>query len=233
MIKIRKSNDRGETKINWLHGKHSFSFGGYQDVNHMGFGHLRVINEDIVKPGMGFAPHSHQNMEIITYILDGKLEHKDSLGNGSIIVPGDVQRMSAGTGITHSEFNPQKDHLVHLLQIWIIPNQQDITPSYEQKNFSHKRKNNQLTLLVSQDGRNDSLRIHQDASMSVLDLDANQSFSHTIEKDRLLWVQMASGQAVINQHMVNQGDGIAIRDEKDLIFKADQKSEILIFDLAA
>lgn len=231
MITIRKSEERGRTQINWLDGRHSFSFGNYHDRNHMGFGPLRVINEDWVKQGEGFHPHPHRDMEIITYILEGALEHKDSMGNGSVIVPGDVQYMSAGTGVVHSEFNPHPDKPVHLMQIWILPDKTGYAPGYQQENFMQSRKPGKLTLLVSKDGQDNSIRIHQDASLSVLDLDPGQNFDLPLTKGRSAWVQMARGNAVLNNTPLKQGDGAAIEKEDALKFSAQEKSEILIFDL--
>ncbi|MBV8939259.1 MAG: pirin family protein [Alphaproteobacteria bacterium] len=232
MLTLRPSAARGAAQIGWLDSKHSFSFGSYYDQAHMGFGPLRVINEDKIKPRSGFGAHPHRDMEIITYVLEGALEHKDSLGTGSVIVPGDVQRMSAGTGIVHSEYNPLDDEAVHLLQIWIEPEQQGIAPGYEQKNFSAKRKSGQLTLLAAKDGRDGSLTIHQDASLYVLDLDAGQTFHYTMGAGRMAWVQMARGEAVVNGHTLKQGDAAGVRQEKMMEFTANQQSEILIFDLA-
>jgi redox-sensitive bicupin YhaK (pirin superfamily) len=231
MIRIRKSEDRGPTNIGWLDSKHSFSFGHYRDNNHMGFGALRVINEDKVKAGMGFGKHPHSDMEIISYVLEGVLEHKDSLGTGSMIVAGDVQRMSAGTGITHSEANPLDDKEVHFLQIWIMPEKDDLTPGYEQKNFTGKRAAGKLTLVGSPDGREGSLTIHQDVLMYVLDLDAGGSLDYLLEEGRMVWVQVARGNATLNGMLLKQGDGAAIAQEKLLTFKVDGKAEVLIFDL--
>lgn len=232
MIKVRKSEDRGSTKIDWLDSKHSFSFGNYYDLDYMGFGALRVINEDKVKPAAGFGAHPHSNMEIISYVLEGALSHKDSLGTGSIIVPGDVQRMSAGTGITHSEFNPQNDKSVHFLQIWIIPEKDGIPPSYQQKSFTHKRKPGHLTLVASREGRSESLTVHQDVNIYVLDLDSSvQEFSYPLKEGRMAWVQMARGDAIVNGYPLKQGDGAAISREENMTFATETKAEILIFDL--
>jgi quercetin 2,3-dioxygenase len=231
MYYLRKSEERGATKFDWLNSKHTFSFGHYYDEKQMSFGSLRVINEDIVVPKGGFPTHPHHDMEIITYVLEGALEHKDSLGTGSIILPGDVQRMSAGTGISHSEFNPKYDKPVHLLQIWIIPEKTGLQPSYEQKNFAQKRKPNQLTLLASHDGRDDSLTIHQDANIYVLDLNAKQTFTYNLHKERMVWIQMARGSTISNEFNLKQGDGIGISDEKSIHFDAIENAEILIFDL--
>lgn len=231
MIKIRKSEDRGEAFHGWLHSFHTFSFGNYYDPENMGFGALRVINEDFVDANQGFGKHPHSNMEIITYILEGELEHKDSIGTGSIISVGDVQRMSAGTGIIHSEFNPSQDKKVHLLQIWIIPNKQGIAPGYEQKNFAQKRKAGSLTLVASEKGKEESITIHQDAEIFVLDLDKNQKFSYDIKPDRMLWIQVVRGEVKLNDEDLKQGDGAEIIDENKLEFTGNEKSEILIFNL--
>lgn len=233
MMQLRASSARGANKIDWLDTKHTFSFAGYYDPAFMGFGDLRVINEDIVAPSGGFQTHPHKDMEIITYVLSGALQHKDSLGNGSVIVPGDVQRMSAGTGIRHSEFNPSDKEPVHLLQIWILPEKNGVVPSYAQKNFTDKRKPGQFTLLVSPDGRNGSLTMNQDAQLYVLDLSENQSFDYIPPAGRLSWVQIARGEATLNHQPMKQGDGMAIRNDDSLQFIANQDSEILVFDLKA
>ncbi|MDP1724667.1 MAG: pirin family protein [Alphaproteobacteria bacterium] len=231
MVYIRKSEERGITKTDWLNSKHTFSFGHYYDENHVGFGSLLVINEDIVKPNAGFGKHPHHDMEIISYVLEGVLEHKDSLGTGSIILPGDVQRMSAGIGITHSEFNPQKEVPVHFLQIWITPDKLGLTPSYEQKSFLKKRESGQLTLLASHDGYLDSLILHQDVNMFVLDLNADEKFTFLVEEGRMIWVQIVRGSVQLNQHILQQGDGIGIKNETSVNFQGKEKVEILIFDL--
>jgi len=229
MIVIRKSEERGRTRMDWLNSKHSFSFGHYYDSQHSGYGSLRVINEDIVSPGQGFDMHDHNNMEIISYVISGSLTHKDSLGNGSTIVPGDVQRMSAGRGIQHSEFNASDKEPVHFLQIWIIPERKGIIPSYQQKNFSSLRKPGQLLLVGSRTGRHDSITIHQDVDMYVLDLTAEQSFTYKSEKGRRLWAQIVDGSISINQQNLHQGDGASITDTGNIIFTAKQKAEIIIF----
>lgn len=231
MITIRKSEDRGTTEQYWLDSKHTFSFGDYYDHNHMGFGVLRVINEDRVKPTAGFGTHPHDNMEILTYVLEGELEHKDTLGTGSIIRPGDVQRMSAGTGISHSEHNPSSDHQVHLLQIWIIPETRELEPSYEQKNFTDIRKPGNLTLVASRRGEKGSLTIHQDVSLYVLDLTPDQSFRYTLGEDRMAWLQIARGDLLLNGQALKQGDGVAVSHEKELELQAKGTVEILIFNL--
>ncbi|WP_330203240.1 pirin family protein [Cyanobacterium sp. Dongsha4] len=233
MITIRPSEERGKAYLGWLDSKHTFSFGSYYDPNYMGFASLRVINEDKISPTQGFNTHSHQNMEIITYVLEGELEHKDSIGNGSIIRPGDVQRMSAGRGIAHSEFNPSSQETVHLLQIWIQPNQIGVDPSYEQKYFAHDEKQGKLRLIASEDGREGSVKIHQDASLYVTLLGKNEEIKHNIPENRSLWLQIVRGSGKINGHIVNVGDGVAITQEKKLDFIAtEDNTEILLFDLA-
>jgi len=226
MINIHPSENRGTTTRNWLDSKHSFSFGDYYDPENLGFGPLRVINEDIITAKKGFPPHPHQNMEIITYILEGALEHKDSLGNGSIIMPGDLQRMTAGTGIVHSEFNPLNQN-THLLQIWITPNKQNLPPSYEQKNFTSLRTSGNLTLLASNDGRNQSLTINQALNLYVLDLEKTFTFNNA----KKIWLQIAQGTIKINDKIMKQGDGASVTNEVNLKFTALEKSEILIFEL--
>lgn len=231
MIKIRKSTDRGAAKTDWLDSKHTFSFADYYDPEFTNVGPLRVINEDIIKGGTGFGTHPHRNMEIITYILEGELEHKDSLGTGSIIKKGEVQRMSAGSGITHSEINAKKNQPVHLLQIWILPEKSGLTPSYEQKDFSKKRQPNKLTLLASHDGKEESLIIHQDVNMYALDLDSSHSYKYQPKQGRLIWAQVARGNIEVNGHKLHQGDGAEISEEEILNFTAHTKAEIIIFDL--
>ena len=232
MITVRQSQARGNANFGWLDSKHTFSFGSYYDANHMGFGSLRVINEDEVQPGKGFGTHSHQDMEIISYVLDGELEHKDSIGNGSVIRPGDVQRMSAGTGIAHSEFNASATEPVHFLQIWIIPEKAGIAPSYEQKHFSADEKQGKLKLVASPDGRDDSVTIHQDANLYVAVLDVSDRVKHTTDSNRSLWLQVARGTVEVNGQTLNSGDGAAITQEKELeVVATTDNTEILLFDL--
>ena len=233
MITVRQSQARGNANFGWLDSKHTFSFGRYYDTNHMGFGSLRVINEDEVQPGKGFGTHSHQDMEIISYVLDGELEHKDSIGNGSVIRPGDVQRMSAGTGIAHSEFNASDTKPVHFLQIWIIPEKAGIAPSYEQKHFSVDEKQGRLQLVASSDGRDDSVTIHQDANLYVAVLDVGDRVNHTIDSNRSLWLQIARGAVEVNGQTLNSGDGAAITQETEIeVVAMAENTEILLFDLA-
>ncbi len=233
MIKIRRSADRGRADFGWLDSRHSFSFGEYHDPAQMGFGPLRVINEDRVAGGGGFPPHSHREMEIISYVLEGQLQHQDSTGGGSIIRPGDVQRMSAGAGITHSEFNASKTEPVHFLQIWIMPGQRGVTPGYDQKTFAVSDKRNQLRLIAARDGRNGALTIHQDADIFAAVL-SNAKISHELKTGRIAWVQVARGSVTIAGEVLQQGDGAAI-DAMAKISIAGQgpDAEIILFDMAA
>lgn len=233
MITVRPSHERGHANWGWLESKHTFSFGSYYDPNYMGFGHLRVINEDKVQPSMGFGTHSHRDMEIITHVLQGELEHKDSIGSGSLIRPGDVQRMSAGTGIAHSEFNASSTQPVHFLQIWLIPNQTGLEPSYEQKHFSLKEKQGILKLVASPDGRENSVTIHQDAYLYVAVLQEGDVVNHAINPHRSVWLQMAKGSGEIEDQTFLAGDGAAITQESQLTVTAtSDETEILLFDLA-
>ena len=232
MMNIRHSKDRGHANFGWLNAKHSFSFASYYDPNHMGFSDLRVINEDRIAPSKGFGTHSHKDMEIVTYVLAGELEHKDSIGNGSIIRVGDVQRMSAGSGIAHSEFNASAVTPVHLLQIWIEPNRFGIEPSYEQKNFSDEQKRGQLKLVASNDGRNDSMTIHQDASLYVSILENDDRLTYDVAENRAVWLQVVKGKLKINDRMVETGDGVSISEENAMsIVGVENESEFLLFDL--
>ncbi|ELS05026.1 Pirin-related protein [Xenococcus sp. PCC 7305] len=233
MITIRPAQERGRANFGWLDSKHTFSFGSYYDPNHMGFSNLRVINEDKVQPSQGFGTHSHQNMEIISYVLSGELEHKDSVGNSSVIRPGDVQRMSAGTGIAHSEFNASDAEPVHFLQIWIQPGQKGIKPSYEQKNFSEAEKQGKFKLVASPDGREDSVTIHQDANLYATVLHQGDRVTYNADNDRSLWLQVVRGSAKINGQTLETGDGAAITQEGELELVAiADNTEILLFDLA-
>jgi redox-sensitive bicupin YhaK (pirin superfamily) len=231
MITVRKSADRGQGQFDWLDSKHTFSFGHYHDEAHMAFGPLRVINEDIVAPGMGFDEHGHRDMEIITYVLEGALQHKDSMGNGSIIKPGNIQRMYAGTGVTHSEFNASNTDPVHLLQIWILPDKSAYPPDYTELDISAKRKPGQMTLIASEDGRDDSIKIHQEAELAVLDLAPGQSYSYQLPPRRKGWVQMARGEASVNGEALVQGDGAGSELGDKLDFTSEKGAEILVFTL--
>jgi quercetin 2,3-dioxygenase len=232
MIRIRKSAERGHFDFGWLNTFHTFSFDRYYDPDHMAFRSLRVINEDRVAPAGGFPTHSHRDMEIITYILEGALRHQDSMGNGSVIRPGDVQRMTAGTGVAHSEFNDSKSEPVHLLQIWILPNQHNLKPGYEQKAFSREERLGQLRLIASPDGRSGSVRINQDAKVYATILDTGQQIEHPMAQPRHAWLQVARGSVMVNDETLGQGDGAAISDEGSVRLSSVELAEILLFDLA-
>lgn len=231
MIQIRKANERGHFDFGWLDTYHTFSFGDYYDPRNMGFSDLRVINEDVVDAGGGFPLHGHRDMEIITYVLSGGLKHSDSMGNGSVIRPGDVQRMSAGTGVRHSEANASSDEPVHLLQIWIMPAENGIEPSYEEKQFSDEDKRNRLRLIGSPEGRDGSVTIHQDALLYATVLDDRASVSHPLTPGRVAWVQMARGSAELNGQVLEPGDGAAVSDESLLTLTGRDGAEVLLFDL--
>ncbi len=234
MLTIRPAQDRGAANFGWLDSRHTFSFGQYHDPNHMGFANLRVINEDRVAPGQGFSTHGHQDMEIISYVLDGGLEHQDSIGTGSVILPGDVQRMSAGTGIRHSEFNPSPTEPVHFLQIWILPEQKGIAPSYEQKNFTKADKLGKLRLVGSRDGRDGSIVIHQDVNLYAAILGDNGSVSYTFAPGRVGWLQVVRKALKLNDLELNAGDGVAIDRESTIDLQGiEEDAELLLFDLAA
>ena len=233
MITIRKSEERGHLNHGWLDTYHTFSFDQYYDPRHMSFGSLRVINEDRVAPGHGFPTHSHRDMEIITYVLEGGLAHRDSMGNGSVIKPGDVQRMTAGIGVAHSEANPSSSEPVHLLQIWIMPNARGLEPGYEQKMFSDDAKQGKLALIASENGRDGSVTIHQDAHVYASKLDAADSVTHTIGEDRKVWVQVARGSVRVNSEYLKQGDGAAITDERTISIEGMEPAEILLFDMGS
>ncbi|MBE9176050.1 pirin family protein [Synechocystis salina LEGE 06155] len=231
MITLRPSEARGRGKLDWLDSYFSFSFSHYYDPAHINFSNLRVINEDYITPGKGFATHGHQDMEIITYVLEGELKHQDSIGNGSIIRPGDVQRMSAGTGIFHSEFNPSPDQPVHLLQIWITPNQLGVEPSYEQKFFSTEGKQGKLRLVASPDGRDGSVTIHQDAHIYASVLREGETISYSLS-NRRAWLQIIQGHLALNGKTFKTGDGAGISGEQTITFTGKQgATEFLLFDL--
>ena len=232
MIVLRKSADRGYFDYGWLKTYHTFSFADYFDREHMSFGSLRVINEDFVEAGKGFGTHPHRDMEIITYILEGQLAHKDSMGTGSTIQRGDVQRMSAGTGVTHSEFNASQDETVHLLQIWILPKYTGLHPSYEQKYFDVKEKQDRLRLVASPDGRDGSVTIHQDALMYAGILSKGKELSHSLANGRRAYAQVARGALEVNGERLETGDGAKITDENKIVFAALEDTELLLFDLA-
>jgi quercetin 2,3-dioxygenase len=232
MITLRRSNERGASDLGWLKSQHTFSFGNYYHPAHMGFQSLRVINDDRVAPGAGFGTHPHNNMEIISYVLEGALEHKDSMGNGSIIKPGEVQRLSAGTGITHSEFNHSKASEVHFLQIWFVPDMENIAPGYAQKAFSEQDKRGRFCLVASKQGRDGSISLHQDVDMSVALIDQDEEVDYAIAPGRAAWVHIARGQVAMNGHDLKTGDGAAISDESLLQFRQGQDAEIIMFVMA-
>jgi len=232
MIKIRRADARGHFDFRWLNTFHTFSFGDYYDPSFMGFRSLRVINEDFVRGGRGFPTHGHRDMEIITYILSGALEHRDSMGNGSIIRPGDVQRMSAGTGVTHSEANPSREEAVHLLQIWILPAEPGLAPSYEQKAFTEDQKQARLCLVAAADGREGSVTVHQDASVYASVLSKDAEVVHSLTPGRHAWLQVARGEVTLNGELLNQGDGAAISAEEKIAIHGRENAEVLLFDLA-
>ncbi|MBL8519199.1 MAG: pirin family protein [Betaproteobacteria bacterium] len=231
MMELRKSTERGFADHGWLKSFHSFSFADYYDRRHMGFGPLRVINEDRVAPGMGFGTHGHQDMEIISYVLEGELAHKDSMGNGSSIKPGDVQRMSAGTGVTHSEFNHARDRTTHFLQIWIQPNVTGIAPSYEEKHFPDESKRGQLRLVASPDGRDASVLIHQDAYLFVGQFDGDERASHPVAAGRLGYVHVARGQLRVNGTELGAGDAAKLAGPLEIAIDGGSSAEVLVFDL--
>ncbi len=232
MITIRKSEERGHFDFGWLDTYHTFSFDQYYDPANMHFRSLRVINEDRVAAGKGFPTHSHRDMEIITYILSGELEHRDSMGNGSVIRPGDVQRMSAGTGVAHSEFNPSETEGVHLLQIWIMPRARNLPSSYEQKYFSEDERRGGLRLVASEDGRDGSVTIQQDARVYAALLDPGSRLEHQLAGERHAWIQTARGSLKVNGEHLNQGDGARVSSESLLELSSDEEAEVLLFDLA-
>ena len=231
MIYIRRAADRGSADHGWLDTRHTFSFADYYDPEFMGFGHLRVINEDRVSPGAGFGRHPHRDMEIITYVLEGGLAHKDSTGSGGVIRPGDVQVMSAGTGVTHSEMNASKDEPVHFMQIWIIPERPGAKPRYDQKSFELEGRRDRLQLLVSGDGADGSLGIGQDARLYAAELAEGKSVEHRLDGGRHAWLQVARGAVDLDEHHIEAGDGVAIAEEDVVKVTASEPSEILLFDL--
>ena len=232
MINVRKERDRGHANHGWLDTYHTFSFSTYQDREHMRFRSLRVMNEDTVAPGQGFGTHPHNDMEIVTYVLEGALEHKDSIGNGEVLRPGEFQRMSAGTGITHSEFNPSATEPVHLYQIWILPDRKGIEPSYEQKRFPESERHNRLRLVASPDAENGSLLIHQDARIYLSQIDAGKEIEYELLAGRYGWLQVLRGSVSLNGTELNTGDGASVSDEASLAIRASTAAEVMLFDLA-
>jgi quercetin 2,3-dioxygenase len=232
MITFRDRGVRGASRTGWLDSRHTFSFADYRDPQHMGFRSLRVINEDRVIPGAGFPTHAHRDMDIISYVLEGTLEHKDSLGNGARIRPGDVQRMSAGTGITHSEFNPSTSEPVHFLQIWIIPDRTGLPPSYEQREFPIAERRGRLRLAAAPHGAAGAVTLHQDARLFIANLATGEQVAHAVERGRGVWLQVARGIIALNGIEMREGDGAAAENETALEIQAETDAEILLFDLA-
>ena len=231
MISVRKAQDRGHVNHGWLDTWHTFSFGEYYDPAHMGFSVLRVINDDTVAPDAGFPTHGHRDMEILSYVIEGGLEHKDSMGNGSIIRAGEVQRMSAGTGVTHSEFNASKTEPVHFLQIWLLPEEQGLEPGHEQRGFDDQDRQNTLQLIASPDGRNGSLRIHQQSDIFLAALAGEQAVRYQLRAGRKIYVQVTRGSVAVNGHAVQAGDGAAITELETVELSGDEGGEVLLFDL--
>ncbi|MBO9540627.1 pirin family protein [bacterium] len=231
MLKIRKSQERGHANHGWLDSYHTFSFADYFDPAHMGFSALRVINEDRVEPGQGFGTHPHRDMEIVTYVLEGSLQHRDSMGNGSIIKAGDIQYMSAGSGVTHSEFNPSAQEGSHFLQIWLMPNQQGGEPRYGERNFTDEQKRGRWVLLVSPDGRDGSIDVRQDASLFVTVVKQGDRLPYALEPARRAYLHVARGRVTVNGTPLAAGDGVAVADESELVLESDDWGEVLLFDL--
>ena len=232
MITLRRANERGNTKLSWLDSRHTFSFDRYYDPRYTGFRSLRVINEDRVAPGKGFGTHSHRDMEIITYVLEGAVVHRDSTGTNTIIVPGEVQRMSAGTGISHSEYNHSQTEPLHLLQIWILPDQKGLAPDYEQRAFDLQERRGNWQLVAAKDGRDGAVTVHQDLDLFVASLESGEKIMHELKPSRHAWMQVARGAILMNGVALEAGDGTAVTDEERLEFQATKPSEILLFDLA-
>lgn len=231
MITIRKSDDRGKADYGWLKARYTFSFAKYYDPNFSGFGDLLVINQDEIAPGKGFGTHSHRDMEILTYVTEGTLEHVDSMGNKGFIRPGEIQYMSAGTGVTHSEFNHLQEASTKLLQIWIKPNQLAVPPNYDQISYLERLKPNELCLLASPNGKNESIKIHQDALIYTAKLNSDGDISYSLGKGRKAWLQLIRGEILVNNHIIQSGDGLMIIEEEVLKLESKQESEFLLFDL--
>ena len=232
MYQIRRGNERGHFNHGWLDTYHTFSFGDYRDPKYTHFRALRVMNEDRVAPGQGFGMHPHRDMEIVTYVLSGALEHKDSMGNGEVLRPGEFQRMSAGTGILHSEFNPSATEPAHLYQIWLFPREKGMAPSYEQKNFAESERQGRLRIVASPDGREGSLTIHQDAAIYLSSLAAGDEVAHEPAEGRHAWLQVLRGAVELNGHALAEGDGAAVSDEGALTVRAANPAEVMLFDLS-
>lgn len=232
MLTVRKADERGHASWGWLDTHHTFSFADYYDRDHMGFRALRVINDDRVAAGAGFPTHPHRDMEIITYVLDGAVAHRDSMGTGSVIRAGEVQRMSAGTGVTHSEYNESKTAPLHLLQIWLVPERRGLPPSYEQKAFADEERSGKLRLVASPDGTDGSVTVHQDVKLYSTLLTPGQRVEHTLAPGRHAWIQVAKGAVTVNGQLLDTGDGAAISDETTLVLEGEQDANVLLFDLA-
>ncbi|PYN39211.1 MAG: quercetin 2,3-dioxygenase [Candidatus Rokuibacteriota bacterium] len=232
MISVRRADERGHADHGWLDTRHTFSFADYHDPKYVGFRGLRVINEDRVQPGQGFPPHGHRDMEIVSYVLAGALEHKDSMGTGSVIRPGDVQRMSAGTGVRHSEYNHSKDEPVHFLQVWILPERRGLEPGYEQRHFSDADKRAGLRLIASREGTDGSVTIHADAKIYAAVVEQGQRLRHALAEHRHAWLQVARGAITLNDRPLVHGDGAAVSGEPALTIAGAERAEVLVFDLA-
>ena len=232
MVTLRRAEDRGRTRLSWLDSRHTFSFGEYHDPAHMGFRSLRVINDDRVAEGQGFGTHSHRDMEIITWVLDGALQHRDSLGNGSVIRPGDLQRMSAGTGIAHSEFNPSGVEPVHFLQIWIVPARQGLQPGYEQQTFPVDARSGRLRLVADENGTDGAVTVHQDVRVLAGMLDAREEVTHRFASGRHAWLHVATGALGFRDRTLRAGDGVGMSGESELTLRGIEPGEVLVFDLA-
>jgi redox-sensitive bicupin YhaK (pirin superfamily) len=232
MIKVRHAGERGRTRTDWLDGNHTFSFNRYYDPRWAGFRDLLVINEDFVAPASGFPPHSHRDMEIITYVIEGALEHRDSSGGQGVIRPGEVQKMSAGTGVTHSEMNPSPDEPVHLLQIWILPAREGLRPYYEQKAFPEEERRGRLRLVAAPEGAEGAVTLYQNVTVYNALLGAGEEVAHELAEGRHAWLQVVKGGVTLNGTRLNASDGAAVSDERSLTIKADEESEVLLFDLA-
>jgi len=232
MIEIRRAAERGSSRFSWLSSRHTFSFASYYDPRYMGFGHLRVINDDVVAPGGGFATHPHQDMEILSYVLDGALEHRDSMGNGSVIRPGEVQRMSAGTGVTHSEYNHSKTEPVHFLQIWFLPERRGLQPGYEQKRFSEAEKRGVFRLVASRDGSAGSVSLNQEVDMWTGLFDGEERAAFEIREGREAWLHVARGSVLVNGQRLEAGDGAGVAAAGVLTFAEGDQAEVIVFDMA-
>jgi len=232
MITIRRANERGHGDHGWLNSYHTFSFASYHDPQHMGFRSLRVMNEDRVAAGQGFGNHAHRDMEIVSYVLDGELEHEDSIGNGEVLRPGEFQRITAGTGITHSEFNPSATKPTHFYQIWLLPERKGIDPSYEQKQFDPVGRKNQLQLVASRDAAEGSLLIHQDAKIYLADLTTGDDLNYEIPTGRYVWLQVLVGSVIVNGQSLSTSDAVAVSDESALLLQTDDHAEFMLIDLA-